>query len=1243
MPSKVDTQVVPMPLNVKAEGKTSKISAELDAVNLATEQAKMAGKGLAVDKPQEGEDTAAATTAAEIQTWDRLKEAGMALAGVVATEGAAKAPDGLLPDGEEGRASQPDERPPDSGPHADQHAGAHELQPNIALAPQVEPPREQGSKQNEALAEEHMSVASTGPTQGAVVTGQDQGLAEASSHPDPDGVQVAQPAQIEQLLQAGQTEQRAQAPAQSEPPTHPLDEAGEACVEGAAKAPDDLAAQPGERPPDHAPQPNIALAPQVEPAREQGRKQDEAEAEGQTAVGVAGPRRSSAGAGQDQGLAVGASSPTVPDGVQSAQPAQAEQLAQATQHPRPEQKAQREQTEPPKQTEQTEQTEPTEPTEQTGQTGQTAQPLPEQTAEARVRKTWLMSLMSGISRRIFARASLSCRKFRGPWSPRLWSLRLWSPRRHSRRSWRQRIWSRQVLARQLPRRSRQVSWYSMLSPSFALALFVKHMPDADAFCYLQNCKVAEWNLISAFHTSCVRQAAREDDQEEAAYKQRIEEAAKRMSAIEGMDDLLAELQAQEVEEEEGQEEEEEEEAEEEEEEEVVEAGEEPDDEAVETTERAHEVPENSDEAYTSTLPEVPRVAPTGEANDGPPTATMALAEEVEEVEEVDLQASEPSEPAAPAEATGAAEAGEVEEGLEGAPEKTAGELEDGDAKKRRRRKKPKEVPADEATAVDAAEGDEEGLAAQPDEQRPDPELSGDHAPQVEPAREQGRKQDEAEAEGQTAVGVAGPRRSSAGAGQDQGLAVGASSPPVPDGVQSAQPAQAEQLAQATQHPRPEQKAQREQTEPKQTEQTEQTEQPGQTAQPLPEPTSVKRDSDAGPPQSGSQQGEEFDTFECEAGDEVRELGIFPAAFPPDPVEIYSVTEGSWASRQGVVPGDILVAINGQLVPDKKDMKRLMRERPLRLTFQRPLAFETAEESEASDDIGDAGDSMGDGMDKFECRAGQDVQDLGIYPSAFPPDPMLVARVAAGSWAAEQGILAGDELLEIGGRPVQELTAKEAKRAMRERPLLLVVQRADQLEPSSSSAPASSPSSPQKSAKPRKSSSPETDDALTQARKSLAAILPENMNPFSGAASSLPCMQQQHVGNMWATCGQHVGNMWDMNGIRCYVPFCYVLLCAVIFCYVLLCSVMFCYVLLCSVMFCYVLSCSVMFCHVLSCSVMFCYVLLCSVMFCYVLLCSVMFCCVVLCPGALEHAGPDLIGSHLATPRTHVTSCDDDMT
>ena len=137
------------------------------------------------------------------------------------------------------------------------------------------------------------------------------------------------------------------------------------------------------------------------------------------------------------------------------------------------------------------------------------------------------------------------------------------------------------------------------------------------------------------------------------------------------------------------------------------------------------------------------------------------------------------------------------------------------------------------------------------------------------------------------------------------------------------------------------------------------------------------------------------------------------------------------------------------------------------------------------------------MPGFECKAGPEVPDLGIFPSAFPPDPMLVARVTAASWAEEQGILPGDELVEIQGKAVQEMTAKEAKRAMRERPLLLFFHRSE--EPAS--APASSPSPPPK---PRKSRAPETpDDVLSQARKSLAAILPEGMNPLA-STSSLPC-------------------------------------------------------------------------------------------------------------------------------------------
>lgn len=91
---------------------------------------------------------------------------------------------------------------------------------------------------------------------------------------------------------------------------------------------------------------------------------------------------------------------------------------------------------------------------------------------------------------------------------------------------------------------------------------------------------------------------------------------------------------------------------------------------------------------------------------------------------------------------------------------------------------------------------------------------------------------------------------------------------------------------------------------------------------------------------------------------------------------------------------------------------------------------------------------------------------------------------------------GDELLEIQGKAVQEMTAKEAKRAMRERPLLLFFHRSEEPASASSSAPASPPP------KPRKSKAPETpDDVLSQARKSLAAILPDGMNPLQNTASA----------------------------------------------------------------------------------------------------------------------------------------------
>lgn len=195
--------------------------------------------------------------------------------------------------------------------------------------------------------------------------------------------------------------------------------------------------------------------------------------------------------------------------------------------------------------------------------------------------------------------------------------------------------------------------------------------------------------------------------------------------------------------------------------------------------------------------------------------------------------------------------------------------------------------------------------------------------------------------------------------------------------------------------------------------------------PHPAREAPREDADVAP-ESTLGVSEEMDIFECEAGEDIKELGLMPAAFAPDPVEIASVTEGSWAAKMGIQAGDMLIKINGTAVEamDRKEMKRAMRERPLSLTVSR-----------SPDDESD--------FETFECTAPEAVQDLGLYPSAFPPEAMIIATVTAGSWAESQGIREGDELVEIGERDVQDMTTKETKRAMRDRPLHLVFQRASE--------------------------------------------------------------------------------------------------------------------------------------------------------------------------------------------------------
>ena len=255
---------------------------------------------------------------------------------------------------------------------------------------------------------------------------------------------------------------------------------------------------------------------------------------------------------------------------------------------------------------------------------------------------------------------------------------------------------------------------------------------------------------------------------------------------------------------------------------------------------------------------------------------------------------------------------------------------------------------------------------------------------------------------------------------------------------------------------------------------------------------------------------EEEVFDCTAGPDVKELGVIPSAFAPDPVQIASVTPDSWAAQQGIEAGDMLLKINGTAVEamDRKDMKRAMRERPLALTMSRLMVFATPEESIADVEV-------------FDRTVPESVQEIGLIPSAFPPAAMVIEKVLAGTWAANEGIQAGDELVGIGQLQVQNMTTKETKRAMRERPLHLVFQRAPGTH---SPAPRSSVSAPP--SKVRKSHKPPPDmltQAANQARKSFAAILPEGLNPLAPEAKLSCTVTQTSLvsSKMFLVCMQHV--------------------------------------------------------------------------------------------------------------------------
>jgi len=62
--------------------------------------------------------------------------------------------------------------------------------------------------------------------------------------------------------------------------------------------------------------------------------------------------------------------------------------------------------------------------------------------------------------------------------------------------------------------------------------------------------------------------------------------------------------------------------------------------------------------------------------------------------------------------------------------------------------------------------------------------------------------------------------------------------------------------------------------------------------------------------------------------------------------------------------------------------------------------------------------------------------LGWTPSAFPPDRVRVKVVEPGSWANARGLVVGDELVAVNGKPATDMGREDLGAAMRRRPLRL---------------------------------------------------------------------------------------------------------------------------------------------------------------------------------------------------------------
>lgn len=166
------------------------------------------------------------------------------------------------------------------------------------------------------------------------------------------------------------------------------------------------------------------------------------------------------------------------------------------------------------------------------------------------------------------------------------------------------------------------------------------------------------------------------------------------------------------------------------------------------------------------------------------------------------------------------------------------------------------------------------------------------------------------------------------------------------------------------------------------------------------------------------------TVDCIAGPEVAKLGLTPKGWPPDPMIVRAVDEGTWAASSGFQPGDELVQINGRNVQelDKDVIIQLMKERPVTIRFSREVPSFTA---------------------------GEDDVRLGMQPGNWPPGPVHIRHVEKESWADERGIEVGSIIVAVNNRTVEDMDMAEFRTLLRSRPLTLSIGKPGEFQPEQS--------------------------------------------------------------------------------------------------------------------------------------------------------------------------------------------------